>query len=97
MNEREKLKHCLGCTENFYNGNNPLGVQRCWHLDSAKLVNKVRVPIDMRPPWPRRVVKVFQCRREHRVVLMTPENFDANMREYERCVAREKRTEQAKP
>lgn len=30
------LKNCAGCRDNFYNGNNPLGVKRCWSFDEAK-------------------------------------------------------------
>jgi len=91
VNKTDKLAHCAGCTENFYNGNNPLGVSECWHLKSARLVKRVRVPLSQRPPWNQEPVKVFQCRHERGVVLMTVENRDANMRAYEDCIAREPR------
>src|ERR1043166_2205618 len=43
MTEAEKLKHCRGCRDNFYNGNNPMGVQRCWMLKTAKMVKRYRI------------------------------------------------------
>ena len=33
----EKREFCAGCRQNFYNGNNDLGVKECWSLKSAKL------------------------------------------------------------
>lgn len=31
-----QLKHCQGCRDNFYNGNNDLGVSQCWAFDPKK-------------------------------------------------------------
>lgn len=31
-----EIKHCQGCRDNFYNGNNGLGVKRCWSFDRKK-------------------------------------------------------------
>ena len=36
-------KHCAGCTENFYNGNNPYGIAVCWHLRDAKLRDRFQL------------------------------------------------------
>ena len=36
----DKETHCSGCRDNFYNGNNPLEIEKCWHLKNAKLVVK---------------------------------------------------------
>jgi len=33
-------KYCIGCDDNFYNGNNPMGVKECWSFKTAKV--KVR-------------------------------------------------------
>lgn len=33
---------CAGCRDNFYNGNNNLGVQECWNYESAKVISKKR-------------------------------------------------------
>lgn len=35
-------KHCRGCEDDFYNDRNPMGVKRCWHADSAKVVVRYR-------------------------------------------------------
>lgn len=43
MTESEKLRHCVGCRDNFYNDNNPMGVKRCWGLKTAKLVTRYRI------------------------------------------------------
>lgn len=32
---------CRGCEDNFYNGNNPLGVKECWAFKKAVVCNKV--------------------------------------------------------
>jgi hypothetical protein len=39
----EKLRLCAGCSENFYNGNNTLGVSECWHLKSARICKRWRL------------------------------------------------------
>lgn len=52
MLKHEKLKHCGGCRDNFYNGNNPMGVQECWALKTAKLVTRFRLGTWTRPTEP---------------------------------------------
>jgi hypothetical protein len=89
VSNTDKLKMCAGCSENFYNGNNDIGISRCWNLDSAKVVKKVRVGINERPPWTGPEVKVLSCRRERGVVLMSPESRDANNRACLASMARE--------
>lgn len=76
MTKRDKLKHCVGCTNNFYNGNNSIGVQECWSLPDAKLVKRIRVGVWQNPPYDRKdTVKVFQCRHENGSVLVNPESL----------------------
>ncbi len=41
--EQEKLDMCRGCRQHFYNGNNQLGIDRCWNLKSAKVVQAFRI------------------------------------------------------
>jgi len=36
---------CIGCRDNFYNGNNDLGVQECWLLKKAELITRYRLSI----------------------------------------------------
>lgn len=44
--------HCVGCDENFYNGNNPYGIEECWHLKTAKVIKRYRTGINV--PWTRK-------------------------------------------
>ncbi|KKL64549.1 hypothetical protein LCGC14_2163890 [marine sediment metagenome] len=34
---------CVGCRQDFYNGNNDLGISQCWTLDKARLVKRWRL------------------------------------------------------
>lgn len=56
-------EHCTGCRNNFYNGNNSLGVARCWSLESAKMVTKFElgcnVPMNIREAYIK--VRVPSC------------------------------------
>jgi hypothetical protein len=39
----KSTEHCTGCRNNFYNGNNPMGVKVCWYLEGAKVVKRWRI------------------------------------------------------
>lgn len=39
-------KLCCGCRNNFYNGNNDLGVKRCWSADKAEIVTRFTLSIN---------------------------------------------------
>ena len=43
MTEAEKMQHCLGCRDDFYNDKNPMGVKRCWGLKTAKMVTRYEI------------------------------------------------------
>lgn len=65
VKRKATAKNCLGCRDNFYNGNNHLGVQRCWLLDTARLVRRKQVHINDVPPWWRQPVLVIpDCFRQ---------------------------------
>jgi len=72
MTEDEKLKHCAGCHDNFYNqpGNSTTG--RCWMLPKAKLVLKKEVHFDQVPPWNQKAEKFLDCFRRPRHVYVDP-------------------------
>lgn len=54
--------YCSGCRENFYNGNNGLGIQRCWSRDQAKVVWRIPVGHWENPPYlNKKKVQVFNC------------------------------------
>lgn len=41
--KRSDKKYCSGCDNNFYNGNNPMGVKECWCFKTAKVVTKYMI------------------------------------------------------
>ena len=36
-------KYCIGCEDNFYNGNNDMGIKECWDFEDAKVVSRYRI------------------------------------------------------
>jgi hypothetical protein len=72
-------KHCKGCRDNFYNGNNDLNVKRCWSLDSAKLVKRLLIPVDLRPPYKHiKPERVLDCYRPNRTASVEPSAIGAD-------------------
>ena len=66
MTKSEKRKYCYGCKDEFYMGNNPYGIQECWHLKSARLVLRKEVHINQVPPWKQKPEKYPSCyKRPH--------------------------------
>lgn len=61
LSKQEKLKHCVGCSNNFYNGNNNYGIKECWNLKDAELVSRKEVHINQRPPWTQKPEKFLNC------------------------------------
>ena len=58
-------KHCSGCDNNFYNGNNNLGVKKCWSLKTAKLVSRITIGNWEKPPYKnKKKIKVPDCYHE---------------------------------
>ena len=72
------LKDCKGCEDNFYNGENALGVKECWHLKSAHLENRVIVPSDAPPPWNMPSERLPNCYRKHGCVVISEEQRRRN-------------------
>jgi len=66
------VKHCVGCEQNFYNGNNPHGVKECWMLESAKLVSKKQVSVNDVPPWNHKPTLVPSCYSKLGYVFIDP-------------------------
>ena len=66
-------KHCAGCRDNFYNGNNDMGITECWSLETAKLVRKKLVPLDQRPPWNQPAQAVPSCYSKSGYVCVDPD------------------------
>jgi len=69
MKKQDKLKYCSGCESSFYNGNNPYGIQECWHLKDAKIVMRKKIHVDQIPPYDHiKPQKVLSCYRQKRYV-----------------------------
>lgn len=34
---------CIGCRQNYYNGNNDRGITECWNYKTAKAVKRFRI------------------------------------------------------
>jgi hypothetical protein len=72
------VENCFGCEDNFYNGENPLGVKECWHLKSARLEHRVIVPSDLRPPWKMPGQLLPNCYRRHGCVVLSEKQRQDN-------------------
>lgn len=66
--KKKRRKYCGGCRNDFYNGNNSMGVLQCWHLTAAKAVRKKEVHIDQRPPWKQKAKWFLDCYSAKRYV-----------------------------
>ena len=57
---------CAGCRNNFYNGNNDLGVKECWSFKSAEVVTRFRLhrdtPMNIRSAYEKRTT--LSCYRQ---------------------------------
>ncbi len=65
-------KFCLGCRNDFYNGNNHLGVELCWSLLGAKRVKRKEVHINQRPPWKQKAQLLPSCFSRPQYVYVEP-------------------------
>ena len=72
LSKTEKLRHCIGCHCDFYNGNNPYNIKECWSLEDAELVMKKQVHINQVPPWKQAPIKVLNCYRRDGYVFVDP-------------------------
>lgn len=43
MSKEEKRALCAGCRNDFYNGQNPMGIKECWSLESAVIKDRYRI------------------------------------------------------
>ncbi len=69
--------HCIGCTDDFYNGNNPLGVKECWLLAKAELAPRILIPIDLAPPYKHlKVEQLPKCYKKQRYDSVSPDRLD---------------------
>jgi len=69
----KKRRYCIGCEDNFYNGNNPYSVEECWSLDNAKVVFRKRVEMDERPPWEAKSKRMLSCYHQKGCIFVKPD------------------------
>jgi hypothetical protein len=63
---------CSGCRDNFYNGNNPFGVEECWSFKNAQLTLRRRVGIWDRPPWTNEPERLPDCYKVKGAIFVGP-------------------------
>jgi hypothetical protein len=61
MTEQEKLKHCQGCRDDFYNQGDNSTTGRCWKLPDMKLVWRKEILAAEQPPWTQKAKRVPAC------------------------------------
>ncbi len=64
---------CRGCNDDFYNGRNPHGIEKCWSIESATIETRYRLHINS-VPTKRSNFKTLQrpdCYREKGFVFYT--------------------------
>jgi len=67
-----KKTDCVGCYNNYYNGNNDIGVRECLYFSSAKIVRRKQVHINQQPPWTQRPISVPDCYRQGGYIFVPP-------------------------
>ena len=50
MAKKLDVKHCAGCINDFYNGQNPYGIEECWSRATAKREKYRLISISLPPP-----------------------------------------------
>lgn len=73
---KKSKNDCIGCKDNFYNGNNPYGVKECWCFEGAKKIKRKKVGLNDVPPWDWKPQKFLDCRREKGYVFINCEKED---------------------
>ena len=73
MTKEEKLKKCVGCRQDYYNGNNERGIKECWMLGKTRLVLRKKISINQVPPWKQKPIKVLSCYQQRGYVFWAPD------------------------
>lgn len=60
---------CLGCENNFYNGNNDMGVKECWDYETAEITLRKKVCASTPPPWDWPPEEMLTCYRKKHFVI----------------------------
>ncbi len=74
MKPKKSIQLCIGCRDNFYNGNNDLGVPRCLHFASAAVEKRIKVGINEQPPYSaKRAAWTLSCHKPTGYCQVKPE------------------------
>ncbi len=73
--DQKRKRYCGGCRDDFYNGKNPLGIEECWCLKTAKVVWRKIVPLSQVPPWTQKPVRVLDCYMPDRAITVGPKQI----------------------
>ena len=73
MKPKKSIQLCAGCYNNFYNGNNPYGVAQCWSFPKAQVAKRLKIPVDMRPPYKFPPQWTLSCHQPKGYVQVKPE------------------------
>lgn len=73
MTDDEKLQHCAGCEDDFYNGNNPYNVKQCWMLEKMELQLRKKVHINQVPPWKQEPQLFPNCYKQKHYAFVKPD------------------------
>lgn len=75
MTTEEKLKHCIGCRDNYYNQSGNSSTGYCWMLDTMKLVMRKEVHVSQRPPWNQKEKLLPDCYHKPQYVYVDPKQI----------------------
>lgn len=68
---------CNGCYNNDYNFGLG-GSKECWSFKDAKLIKRLKIHVDMQPPYDKKSAKKYpNCYTEKRYVFVNPEVLDS--------------------
>lgn len=68
---------CAGCYHDDYN-HGFMGVKECWSFDSAKVIKRIPIDVDRRPPYDKKAAKpMMSCYNRKRMVYVTPDALDS--------------------
>ena len=76
MTKEEKLRHCQGCRNDFYNGKNPYKIKECFSLKSAELMLKKEVYVNQIPPWNQEPRQILSCYHKEDFIYVDPNTIN---------------------
>jgi hypothetical protein len=77
MKPKKDKSLCSGCYHNEYN-HGFMGVKECWSFRSGKVIKRLPVPVDLRPPYNKDGARwMLSCFNRKGMVYVKPEVIDA--------------------